>query len=403
MQTARCLSPYQSAHASVLKVSPSTAMRGHAHDGAVAVAHEHVVADPDLDLGPRQRMGDEQARGQAFLFLEREFGLGGAALLAFFDEGRELGLRCRGMLGQRVLGRHGAEGHAHDGVGARGEHIQAPVLDGLAVGATDVVGEGEAHARALADPVFLHQAHFFRPAGQRGLVAAHLDMVQQLLGVVGDLQVVAWDFALFDRRARAPAPTVDDLLVGQHGLVHRVPVHDLGLAVGNALFQHLQEQPLVPLVVVGIAGGHFAAPVDGQTHRLHLLFHVGDVVVGPLRRRHLVLERRVLGRQAEGIPAHGHEDVVALHAQLARQHVVDGVVAHMAHVQLAAGVGQHGAGVELGLGLVFGHAVGVAGGPVVLRCALNVDVVVFLLHGAAAPRAGQGGRTSRMAGINRRF
>jgi hypothetical protein len=54
---------------------------------------------------------------------------------------------------QRVLGRDGAEGHAHDGVGAGGEHVHAAVLDERAVGAADVVREGEAHALALADPV----------------------------------------------------------------------------------------------------------------------------------------------------------------------------------------------------------------------------------------------------------
>ncbi len=59
-------------------------------------------------------------------------------------------------------------------------------------------------------------------------------MVQQLLRVVGDLQVVAGDFALFHQRAGAPATAINHLLVGQHGLVDRVPVHHLGLAVGNA-------------------------------------------------------------------------------------------------------------------------------------------------------------------------
>jgi hypothetical protein len=232
-------------------------------------------------------------------------------LLAFLDEGGQLRVAARGVRGQRVLGRHGAEGHAHDGVGAGGEHVHLAVADQRAVVAPDVVREGEAHALALADPVFLHQPHLVGPAGEGGLVVADLDMVQQLLGVVGDLQVVAGDLALFHHGAGAPALAVDHLLVGQHGLVHRVPVHHLGLAVGDALFQHLQEQPLVPLVVLGVAGGDLAAPVDGQPHRLHLLLHVGDVVVGPLGGRHAVLQRRVLGRQAEGVPAHGHEHVVA--------------------------------------------------------------------------------------------
>ena len=37
-------------------------VRGHAHHRAVAVAHQHVVADPHFDLLAGQRMRDEQAR-----------------------------------------------------------------------------------------------------------------------------------------------------------------------------------------------------------------------------------------------------------------------------------------------------------------------------------------------------
>ena len=369
-------------------------MGGNAHDGAVAIAHQHIVAHPHLDLCAGEGMRDEQARRLAQLLLGCQFGFGRSALLALSDKGRQLRLGSRCMLRQRVLRRHGAESHAHDGVGTCGEDIHLAVTNQLTVSALDVMVEGKAHASRLADPVFLHQAHLVGPAVQRRLLIADLHMVQQLLCVVGDGQVVAGDLALFHQRAGAPATAVDHLLVGQHGLVHRVPVHDLGLAVGDALFQHLQEQPLVPLVVIGVTGGDFARPVDGQAHGLHLLFHVRDVVVRPLGRRHLVLQRRVLGGQAEGVPAHGHQDVVALHAQLAREHVVDGVVAHVAHVQLARGVGQHGAGVVLGLGLVFSDAVGVLGLPMVLRGALDLNVVELFLHVAVrwppAPTEGPG-------------
>ena len=288
-----------------------------------------------------------------------------------------------------MLGGHGAESHAHDGVGTCGEHVHLAVADQGARSVSDRhAGRQSARLRDLADPVFLHQAHLVGPAVERGLGVAQLHVLQQLLGIRRDVEVIARDLALLHRGAGAPALAVDHLLVGQHGLVHRIPVHDLGLAVGDALFQHLQEQPLVPLVVAGIAGGDFAAPVDGQAHGLHLLLHVGDVLDRPLRGRHTVFQRRIFRRQAKRIPTHGHEHVVAVHAQVAREHVVDGVVAHMAHVQLAAGVRQHRAGVELLLALVFHHAVGVGGVPVVVRGALDVLVGVSGLH-EKEPGAGQ--------------
>ncbi|MDT4854471.1 hypothetical protein FQZ97_887750 [compost metagenome] len=86
---------------------------------------------------------------------------------------------------------------------------------------------------------------------------------------------------------------------------------------------------------------------------------------------------------------------MTVHAQVAREHVVDGVVAHMAHVQLAAGVGQHGAGVELLLAGLLGHAVGVVGVPVGVRGALDVFVLIGRLHETAGQLPGGRGCVSQ--------
>ena len=371
-------------------------VRRHAHHGTVAVAHEHVVAHPHVYGSTRERVRHRQARAHALLFLRGEFGLGGAASLAFLDEGGHRGVGFRRVHRQRVLGRDGAEGHAHYGVGTRGEDVHPAVLQRLTIFTLDVVREGEAHALALADPVLLHQLHTLGPARQ---VVLHV--LQQLGRVLRDLQVVAGDLALFHQGARAPAAAVDHLLVGQHGLVHRVPVHHLGAALGDAGLQHLQEQPLVPLVVLGRAGRDLAAPVDGQAHGQHLSLHVGDVVVGPLRGGYLVLHRRVFRGQAEGVPAHGHEHVEALHPQMTGQHVVDGVVAHVPHVQLAAGVGQHGAGVELLLARVFGHAVDITRVPIGMGRGFHLGGDVLFIHpgivGAGVLRKGLPYRPGRGA------
>ncbi len=370
-------------------------VRGHAHYRAVAVAHQHVVAHPHRHLGAGERVDDRQPRGQAFLFLGGQFGLGGAAGLGGRDECCERGVALGRVRGERVLGRDGAERDAHDGVGARGEHVELAVADQRAGVVMDRVREREAHALALADPVLLHQPHALGPAGEVLRVARVGDGRQQLLGVLRDVEVVARDLALFHRGARAPAVAVDDLLVGEHGHVHRIPVDDLRAALADAGLEHLQEQPLVPLVVGRVAGGDLARPVDGQAHRLHLLLHVGDVVVRPLRRRHLVLDGGVLGGQAEGVPAHGHQHVHALHAQLAREHVVDRVVAHMAHVQLAARVGQHRARVELLAAGVFDHAVGIGGAPVRLGGGFDLGGDVLFIHAPIVGGAGVRGATWR--------
>ncbi len=280
-----------------------------------------------------------------------------------------------------MLGGDRAEGDAHDGVRARGEDVHPAVTDRLAVGAADVVRKGESHPVALADPVGLHRAHALGPARHPGQV------VEQLVGVVGDPQVVHRDLALLDRCARAPAASVDHLLVREHRLVDRVPVDHAGLLVGDPLLQHPEEEPLVPLVVRGVAGREFARPVDREPDRLHLPLHRGDVVVRPLGRRDAALHRRVLGGQAEGVPAHRRQHVVPLHPHVPVHHVADRVVAHVPHVQDAGGVGQHRHAVEFLPLRALDGAVRVDGLPLRLRGRLDFGVVIGF-HGGATGASG---------------
>ena len=350
------------------KAEVALVVRRHRHHRALAVAHQHVVADPHRDRLAGERMGHLEAGVHALLFHRRHVGFGDAALLAFGDEGGERGIVLRRAGGERMLGGHRAEGHAHDGVGAGGEHPQLFVL------AVQLIREGEAHADALADPVGLHGLHPLRPARQ-GVEAG-----QQLVGVLGDAEEVHRDVALFDQRAGAPAAPVDHLLVGEHGLVDRVPVDRGHLLVDHALFEQAGEQPLLPAVVVRLAGGELARPVDGEAQRLQLRAHVVDVGVGPGGGRHVVGDRGVFRRQAEGVPAHRLHHVEAAHGVVARQHVADGVVAHVAHVQLARRIGEHRQAVVFGAIGIVGSTVDLAGRPVRLRGAFDFRGKVFFLH-----------------------
>ena len=143
-------------------------VRRDAHHGALAVPHQHVVADPDLDLLARERMRAVEPGRHPELFHRREVGLHHAAALARFNKFRELRVVAREPRRERVLGGDRVERHAHDRVGARREDAQQLPL------AVDLVGEAEVHALAATDPVRLHQLHALGPAGKlaRGRRAA---------------------------------------------------------------------------------------------------------------------------------------------------------------------------------------------------------------------------------------
>jgi hypothetical protein len=92
-----------------------------------------------------------------------------------------------------------------------------------------------------------------------------------------------------------------------------------------------------------------------------------DIGVGPFRRRRLVLDRRIFSRQSERIPAHRLQYIEAAHAAMAADDIANRVVADMAHMQSARGIGQHRQAVVLGLRAVFDHLEGAGLLPVRLR------------------------------------
>ena len=233
-------------------------------------------------------------------------------------------------------------------------------------------------ARALrpADPVALHHDDLFRPVGQR------LQPLQELVGVGGNPEEPLLEIAGHDHRPAAPARALDHLLVGQHRLAARTPVDGRALPVGETALEHLQEDPLVELVVLGQAGGDFALPGVADAEPLQLPLHVRDVVERRGLRRRAGLDGRVLSRKAEGVPAEGMEDVEAAQPFRARHHVADDVVADVPDVRVARGVGEHLEAVVLRPRRVFRDLERARGGPLLLP--LLVQLLRFVIRHAGS-------------------
>ena len=71
----------------------------------------------------------------------------------------------------------------------------------------------------------------------------------------------------------------------------------------------------------------------GQTHAAQLAAHIRDVLVRGDGRVLAGLDGVLLGGQAERIVAHRVQDVVALHAAVARQRIGRDVAQRVTHVQ----------------------------------------------------------------------
>ncbi len=306
-----------------------------AEDRAGAVLHEHEIGDVDRQHGTLdQGMLAAKAGIEADLLGPLERLLAGRRGRTFGNEAGKPGVVRGEPDAQRVIGCDRDEARAEQGVGAGREHLD------MIISAAD--RKPHPGADRAADPALLHGADLVRPAIQAR------QGVEQLLAVVGDLEEPLRQLAALDRSAGAPAAAVDDLLVGQHRLVDRIPVDPGLLAVDQARLEEVEEHRLLMAIVARIAGRDLARPVDRQPHGLELGAHLLDIGMGPGGRMRALGHGGVLGRQAERVPTHRMENVVALRPLEPADHVAQRVVAHVTHVNPARRIGKHLEHVVLG-------------------------------------------------------
>ena len=195
---------------------------GHRHDGAGAVAHQHVVRRPDGNHVAVGRVHGVRAREDARLLLAHLTAhdiLLARRLTIRLHRGTLVGRRH--LLDCRMLRRQHQVRRAEDRVGARredGDHGRAArdLLRHHHAGAPGV-GERVEHAEAQlgalapAQPIALRRARAVRPVNP-------VEVLEQALRVRGDAEEPLLQGALLHHRPAALARAGDHLLVGQHGL-----------------------------------------------------------------------------------------------------------------------------------------------------------------------------------------
>ena len=194
----------------------------HSHHRAGSVTHQDEISHPYRQRLPGQRVVCVNTQRHTFFFhgLHQRFRSTCISVLAY--ECVNGAAVPSSSNGQGMLHGHRQVTGAEQGVGAGGIHHQF-------IGAARK-REIDLHALRPAYPVPLHGAYRLRPTGQV------VQFAQQFLAVFGDFQKPLRYFFPFHRRAGTPAPAVNNLLIGQHGLVDRVPVDRRGLPVNHPLF-----------------------------------------------------------------------------------------------------------------------------------------------------------------------
>ena len=229
-----------------------------------------------------------------------------------------------------MLGGNGKKGHAEKRVWARSEHFNFRNISRR-------LSQRKLHPRPFAppDPIGLHQLHAFRPAVQPA------KRFQQIRRKLRDAQEPLAELLFLDQRARTPTTPINHLFIGEHRTIHRVPIHPALLALHQPHAPEIQQQFLLTPVIFHIASREFPRPIQRKPHALQFRAHIGDIVIGPFGGVDAAFARCVFRRQAKSVPAHGVHHQMPACALIARHHIAQRVVAHMAHMDLAAGVGEH--------------------------------------------------------------
>ena len=374
-------------------------MRGHGHDGTGAVAHEHVVGDPDGNALVVHRV-DGVSTGEDAGLLLRQLGALQIALprglFAILLDGGEL-LLARDFIHEAMFGSEDHVSGSKQRVGPCGEDGDGVWCSRLGCfrGQSRGLHHIKTHMRSLAaaDPIPLEQLDAFRPVEA-------VEFVDEALGIRRDAQHPLAHGATLDGESADFAFAVHDFFIREHGAELRAPVHrrfaDVGQAamvdllarealgfefadrmrlavVADVGVVELEEDPLRPFEVAGVGGVHLAVPVVGKAERFELLGEVGDVRLRGDAGMRAGFDRILLRGQAKGVPAHRVQHVEAVHLLETADDVRGGVTLRVADVEaVAAGIGEHVEhevlrlrGIEVGITGV-GRAVGLVGLPLAL-------------------------------------
>ncbi len=389
------------------------------HDRAGAVAHQHVIRDPDRNLPAGDGIGGEGTGEDAGLVL----GFGGAFQVGTIARGGDVGFdggaMCRSCDAgdQRMFRGDDHVGCAEEGIGSGG-------IDANAVAGAIHEWEGHFRPGAASHPVTLHEFDGFGPVEIRKIG-------QKAFGVAGDAEhplfegaavdhvpaafaasivvdffvgedgaqcgtpvdghlveeceaLAVEDFALFGNAQRGPGAGVsarngaDDVQLGadapasglQFGeqFSNRACPADVLLAVRSdeayflvePAFEHLQEHPLGEAVELRIGGGEFARPVVGKTKHAQLLAVAFDVGLRGDGRVYAGFDSILLCGEAKRIEPHGVQDVKPAHALVSGDNVGCAIAERVTYVESGpAGIGEHVENVELGLAGVAKRVTGV--------------------------------------------
>ena len=177
-----------------------------------------------------------------------------------------------------------------------------------------------------SDPVFLG---YFDPFN----IIKTIQVINQLIRILRDLKHPL-AFHLTDYRTSTPlTDAVYDLFICQTTFTGGTPVNGHLCLVGKTCLKKLEKDPLCPFVIRRICCVYLTLPVKGITKCLQLFFKPGNIIFCHLPGMDLILDRIILRRKPESIPAHRIQYIIPLHPPFPRHNIQCRIWTRMPHMK----------------------------------------------------------------------
>ena len=157
----------------------------------------------------------------------------------------------------------------------------------------------------FSDPVSLHLLNLLRPV-------KFIKVIQQTVCIFCNAKHPLTKVLLCNVCTTTLTFTIHNLFVCKTCLTGRTPVDRELFFISKTFLEHLNKDPLCPLVELRICCIHFHIPVIQCCDIIDLSLDVRNIRLCGFRRVNAHLDRIVLSRKTECIPSHWMNDVVSL-------------------------------------------------------------------------------------------
>ncbi|MNM57629.1 hypothetical protein D3C81_688420 [compost metagenome] len=131
----------------------------------------------------------------------------------------------------------------------------------------------------------------------------------------------------------ALAQPVNDFFIRKDSSKCRAPVHRYFCDVSKTFVIELDKNPLCPFIIFRVRRTDLPIPIVGEAKRLNLAAEIVDILHGNMAGMFTRIQRMLLSRKTESIPAHRMKHVISAHPLVTGDDICGSVAFRVTYVK----------------------------------------------------------------------